>query len=215
MSWCLADVQEIHGSADLVEDRDTSAWHGEGEVIYPDVNPRGSKAGEYVPKEVFPEELRLTPPIQQAPAQAPSKDDRILPPPNLWNSPGHDEAPGTSPPAGDSVPRLERGQTSSGVEQTYWAPVGPVERGRSSHFADALLPAEFSLPLSSASRADYRQSASPPRSEPSEGRPKNNLPLPWRERAEVRGNRHDKSASHSSVAPEYGTECPPRRFSYE
>ena len=168
MSWCLADVQEIHGSAGLFEDRDTSAWHGEGEVIYPDVNPRGSKAGEFVPKEVFPEDLRLSPPIQRAPTRAPSKDDRTLPPPSPWNAPREDEAPRTWAPADDSGPAPESGQPSGGVEQTSWVPAGPVEAGRSSHFADVLLPTEFSFPLSSARRADYRQSTSPPQSEPSE-----------------------------------------------
>jgi len=110
MSWCLADVHEIHGPTGLHEDRDSSGWHGQGEVIYPDVNPRGLRPGEFVPEEFVPEEvspeaLPLSPPIGQTPTRAPSEDDRSLPPPSLWDSLPEDDFPGQRAPLESQPPQ--------------------------------------------------------------------------------------------------------------
>ncbi|MFH1264516.1 MAG: secretin N-terminal domain-containing protein, partial [Planctomycetota bacterium] len=59
MSWCLADVVELNGPIGVHDDRDASAWRGEGEVIYPDLNPRGLKPGEFSPEKFLPEDLPL------------------------------------------------------------------------------------------------------------------------------------------------------------
>ncbi|MFH1919128.1 MAG: secretin N-terminal domain-containing protein [Planctomycetota bacterium] len=74
MSWCLADVVELNGPIGVHDDRDASAWRGEGEVIYPDLNPRGLKPGEFSPEEFLPEDLPLSPPIERAPNAAPPEN---------------------------------------------------------------------------------------------------------------------------------------------
>ena len=80
MSWCLNDVVEINGPIGVQDDRDASAWHGEGEVIYPDLNPRGLKPGDFSPEDVLPEDLPLSPPVEEMPeAAAPENAIRVLP----------------------------------------------------------------------------------------------------------------------------------------
>ncbi|MCL4204927.1 MAG: hypothetical protein KJ000_20805 [Pirellulaceae bacterium] len=61
MSWCLADVHEIHGPTGIYEDCDPSMWNGQGEVIYPDVNPGGLQPGTFEPRTTPMESLELSP----------------------------------------------------------------------------------------------------------------------------------------------------------
>jgi type II secretion system protein D len=61
MSWCLADVHELHGPTGIYEDGDLSEWHGQGEVIYPHVNPSGLEPGTFTPHPTPIENLELSP----------------------------------------------------------------------------------------------------------------------------------------------------------
>jgi type II secretory pathway component GspD/PulD (secretin) len=61
MSWCLADVHELHGPTGIYEDGDLSEWHGQGEVIYPQVNPSGLEPGTFTPRPTPIENLELSP----------------------------------------------------------------------------------------------------------------------------------------------------------
>jgi hypothetical protein len=72
MSWCLADVHEIHGPTGIYADPDDDCYCGEGEVVYPDDNPAGQIPGSFTPQMVPMENLDLTPPIEDMPAPAPS-----------------------------------------------------------------------------------------------------------------------------------------------
>jgi type II secretion system protein D len=70
MSWCLADVHEIHGPTGLYEDADGGCLVGEGEVVFPDTNPAGRRPGEFSPEPVPLEQLPLSPSLQQLPTPA-------------------------------------------------------------------------------------------------------------------------------------------------
>ncbi len=70
MSWCLADVHEIHGPTGLYEDAHGGCVVGGGEVVFPDTNPEGRRPGEYSPTPVPVDQLPLSPGIQQLPAPA-------------------------------------------------------------------------------------------------------------------------------------------------
>ena len=74
MSWCLADVHEIHGPTGLYEDPNGGCVVGEGEVVYPDTNPAGRQPGEYSPEPVPLDQLPLSPNIQQLPTPADAPD---------------------------------------------------------------------------------------------------------------------------------------------
>ena len=114
MSWCLADVHEIHGPTGIYEDCDPSPWNGQGEVIYPDINPSGLEPGTFTPRSVPMDTLELSPspaeldpntvrspaaPVPSAPP-APSAPLAPLPPPVRplsYQSP----EPGSPPAGGD------------------------------------------------------------------------------------------------------------------
>ena len=86
MSWCLADVHEVHGPTGIYEDGDLSHWHGQGEVIYPDINPSGLEPGTFTPQPTPIDQLELSP--------APEEIDRQtqpLPPPESRIAPFPDE----------------------------------------------------------------------------------------------------------------------------
>jgi type II secretory pathway component GspD/PulD (secretin) len=70
MSWCLADVHEIHGPTGLYEDANGRCLVGEGEVVFPDTNPEGRPPGEFSPQPVPMEQLPLSPNIEQVPTPA-------------------------------------------------------------------------------------------------------------------------------------------------
>lgn len=72
MSWCLADVHEIHGPTGLYEDPHGGCAVGEGEVVYPDTNPAGRQPGEFAPEPVPLDHLPLSPSLQQLPTPAES-----------------------------------------------------------------------------------------------------------------------------------------------
>ncbi len=127
MSWCLADVHELHGPTGIYEDMDMSCWHGQGEVIYPDTNPDGLEPGTFVPRETPIESLELSPspaeldPDSETAPIVPSRPaERLpanpLPPPvrpTAYQSPVYGPAPPTYgqvwessrlPPTGESPP---------------------------------------------------------------------------------------------------------------
>lgn len=70
MHWCLSDVHEIHGPTGLYEDVDGGCWTGDGEIIFPDMNPEGQRPGDFGPEKVPMEKLELWPPIEQLPSPA-------------------------------------------------------------------------------------------------------------------------------------------------
>ncbi len=55
MSWCLADVHELHGPTGIHEQVDFSAWGHAGQVIYPARTPEGIPEEAYVPEAELPE----------------------------------------------------------------------------------------------------------------------------------------------------------------
>jgi type II secretion system protein D len=160
MSWCLADVHAIHGPTGLYDDRDNSAWQGQGEVIYPDLNPRGQKPGEFVPKEVCPENLELSPPIQE-PEPAPSEKHRKPQPPSLWDSLWEDGPPARPAPKEDLKPAGNSGQPASAVKQTSWTSPPPGQAGDRPDSSQGLVSTEFSVPLTPTEPSTH---AEPPRS---------------------------------------------------
>ncbi len=81
MSWCLADVHEIHGPTGLYEDANGDCLMGDGEVIYPDTNPEGRRPGEFSPAPVPLGQLPLSPSPQQLPPPAePPAEPAAAPP---------------------------------------------------------------------------------------------------------------------------------------
>lgn len=106
MSWCLADVHALHGPTGIYEDHDSSCWGGEGEVVYPDVNPDGLQPGAFQPQEVPMENLELSPALDQLPTPAEGPMTPIvpapappLPVPMTSNPEGGGSPPGVSPAA--------------------------------------------------------------------------------------------------------------------
>ena len=91
MSWCLADVHEMHGPTGIYEDSDLSHWHGHGEVIYPEVYSNEFEPGDMSPLRapepaVVPQEPTLAPrqrdsQIELLPPDARSPHDAVLPTP--------------------------------------------------------------------------------------------------------------------------------------
>lgn len=148
MSWCLADVHAIHGPTGLYEDRDTSSWQGQGEVVYPDENPRGLMPGAYVPEDIDPKELNLSPSVPQAPTQAAPGGDVPAtapqgPPPNgsasAWPAPSASDPrqpPGHSPPAGFDVPRLNDSRAGWTPDE-YTTGQGPSDSSTSVRFLES------------------------------------------------------------------------------
>jgi general secretion pathway protein D len=127
MSWCLADVHEIHGPTGIYEDCDPSPWNGQGEVIYPDINPGGLEPGTFTPRGVPMDTLELSPspaeldpnaapgPVSPVPRDRPAPTAPLPPPvrPLSYQSvePGSPPAGGNPtwesawfPPAGESLP---------------------------------------------------------------------------------------------------------------
>lgn len=82
MSWCLADVHELHGPTGIYEDGDLSEWRGYGEVIYPEIYPDGFQPEAISPPE--PSERGREPArAGQEPTLAPRERDsqiELLPP---------------------------------------------------------------------------------------------------------------------------------------
>ncbi len=167
MSWCLSDVHAIHGPTGLYDDRDSSAWQGHGEVIYPDLNPRGLTPGEFVPKEVSPEDLHLSPPIQEAPEAAPSQGQRELPP-DLWDSLPEGGFPAEPAPKEGSSPAPKGGQPTPGVKQTSWTSPPSSEPPQRYRTAQGLVSTEFSVPLRSTEPPTYPELPPSEESEPPE-----------------------------------------------
>jgi hypothetical protein len=167
MSWCLSDVHAIHGPTGLYDDRDSSAWHGQGEVIYPDLNPRGLTPGEFVPKEVNPDNLDLSPPIQEPPEVAPSKGQRESPP-NLWESLPEGGFPGEPTPRQAPQPPPDGSKPAAAVKRTSWAspsPSGPPPPYRT---ARGLVSTDFSVPLDVTEPPAASELPPPDESEPAE-----------------------------------------------
>jgi general secretion pathway protein D len=77
MSWCLADVHEVHGPTGIYEDGDLSLWHGQGQVIYPDINPSGLEPGTFAPQPTPINQLELSPAPEEIDPQT-----QPLPPPS-------------------------------------------------------------------------------------------------------------------------------------
>jgi len=155
MSWCLSDVHAIHGPTGLYDDRDSSAWHGQGEVIYPDLNPRGLKPGEFVPKEVRPDDLDLSPPIQEAPEVAPPQGQDDLPP-GAWQSLPEGGFPAEPAPTQGPKPPPAGAKRAAAVKQTSWASPTPSEVPRRYRTARGLVSTDFSVPLGSGEPQTYR-----------------------------------------------------------
>jgi len=143
MSWCLADVHAIHGPIGVEEDSDTSGWHGEGEVIFPDLNPRGLRSGEFVPKEVSPENLRLSMPIPD-----PSSDGPTMPAPSIWDPFGKRRKAAESPPPGEEQPVPKGIQLEPKTDKTSSTFESRSQPPRSSHPTYDVLPTQFFAPLS-------------------------------------------------------------------
>jgi len=149
MSWCLADVHAIHGPIGVEEDSDSSGWHGEGEVIFPDLNPRGLKQGDFVPKEVSPESLRLSPPIQSMPTPAPSRDDPTIPSPNVWDPFGKGRQPKESAAPSDAQPVPKGIQLEPETDKTSWRGGNRFQPPRHSGATYDVMPTQFFSPLDS------------------------------------------------------------------
>ncbi len=82
MSWCLADVHELHGPTGIYEDGDLSEWHGYGEVIYPEIYSDGFQPEAVSPpRPTEPHPERALPPQEPTPALR-ERDSQIelLPP---------------------------------------------------------------------------------------------------------------------------------------
>ena len=72
MSWCLGDLEEIHGDVTGMKQ-----YGGRSEVIYPDVNPRGSVKSSLepiLPQAIPPQGNSLPPPAGTAPLPVPPGD---------------------------------------------------------------------------------------------------------------------------------------------
>ena len=72
MSWCLGDLEEIHGDVTGMKQ-----YGGRSEVIYPDVNPRGSVKSSLepiLPQAIPPQGNSLPPPAGTAPSPVPPGD---------------------------------------------------------------------------------------------------------------------------------------------
>jgi len=172
MSWCLSDVHAIHGPTGLYDDRDSSAWQGTGEVIYPDLNPRGLTPGEFVPKEVNPDDLPLSPPIKDTPQAAPSEDRRKLPPKG-WDSLPEGGFP-AEPAANEGANHAPQGgQPSPAVQQTSWMSPPPSEAPQRYPAAQGLVSTEFSVPLRSNEPPAHPEMPSSDESGPPERESKN------------------------------------------
>jgi hypothetical protein len=141
MSWCLADVHAIHGPTGLYEDHDSSEWHGQGEVIYPDTNPQGLVPGEFSPREVPLENLELSPPIEHLPAPEPYHGGASPASPPQTALPSLSE----SPPAG---PQL------SGTSERRQAGFNLPSR---SNFAEGLRPTNHAIRLGASDPAESNQ----------------------------------------------------------
>jgi len=87
MSWCLADVHEIHGPTGLYEDTQGGCLVGDGEVVFPDSNPEGRRPGEFSPAPVPVDQLPLSPSIQQLPAPAGPPAEPPAAPPDAAGAP--------------------------------------------------------------------------------------------------------------------------------
>jgi hypothetical protein len=79
MHWCLADVHEIHGPTGLFEDTHGGCLVGDGEVVFPDINPEGLRPGEFAPRPVPLDQLDLSPRIEEVPTPADTRGEN--PPP--------------------------------------------------------------------------------------------------------------------------------------
>lgn len=174
MSWCLSDVHAIHGPTGLYDDRDSSAWHGQGEVIYPDLNPRGLKPGEFVPKEVRPENLDLSPPIRETPEAPPFQGQGELSP-GLWESLPEGGFPAEPAPSRGPQPPPEGSKPAAAVKQTSWASPAPSEAPRGYRTARGLVSTDFSVPLGSTEPLAGPEPPPPDQAEPTE--PETNNPF--------------------------------------
>lgn len=87
MSWCLADVHEIHGPTGLYEDTNGGCAVGDGQVVFPDTNPEGRRPGEFSPAPVPLDQLPLSPNIQQLPAPAAPPAEPPAAPPDAADAP--------------------------------------------------------------------------------------------------------------------------------
>jgi type II secretion system protein D len=130
MNWCLADVHALHGPTGLYDDQDSSAWQGQGEVIYPDLNPRALRPGEFVPQQVFPENLELSPPLDQTPEPAPSEDARNASPTRSSQARFGETSPGQRIAVVGTRPGAAGNPAVAPVEQTSWAADPPQPLGR-------------------------------------------------------------------------------------
>ncbi len=95
MSWCLADVHELHGPTGIYEDSDLSDWRGYGEVIYPEIYPDEFEPGAtsslrapephseptLAPQEPTPVPRQRDSQIELLPQDARSPHDAVLPTP--------------------------------------------------------------------------------------------------------------------------------------
>lgn len=75
MSWCLADVEKLHGECGICNRGDCEHCLGDTQVIYPDVDPTGTMLFEDIPgglEEVPGPEMVLPPP--EPPEQAPVEE---------------------------------------------------------------------------------------------------------------------------------------------
>lgn len=87
MSWCLADVHEIHGPTGLFEDANGGCLVGDGQVVFPDTNPEGRQPGEFSPAPVPLDQLPLSPNLQQLPAPAEPPAEPPAAPPDAAAAP--------------------------------------------------------------------------------------------------------------------------------
>ncbi len=87
MSWCLANVHEIHGPTGLYEDASGGCLVGDGEVVYPDTNPEGRRPGEFSPAPVPLDRLPLSPNLQQLPTPAEPPTEPSAAPPDTAGAP--------------------------------------------------------------------------------------------------------------------------------
>ncbi len=109
MTWCLGDVEELHGEAGL-----TRAG-GTPEVIYPDITPRGKPPGRSAWEIIAPREARPEGPPGQGPIPLPLRqgpEPKLQEPPAPEAIPPGKPAEGSPESAGHDLPGLWPGGTA-------------------------------------------------------------------------------------------------------
>ena len=113
MSWCLADVNELHGNTGLYDIRDVAADDGAETIVYPDQTPGGGMHEGFIPTQApprapwpetfegrLPEETPITaPPQTRTDTQFPSLSGRFFSrqPNRNFSPPGYATAPAPGP----------------------------------------------------------------------------------------------------------------------